>query len=59
MMNLKGSGRGLSLRHYPGIRLERLRKTTKNYVRIAGLRADILTRELSNTNRSTTTFGFH
>jgi len=26
--NLEGSGRGLILRYYPDIRLERLRKTT-------------------------------
>jgi hypothetical protein len=33
MMNwkdLKGSGRGKILRYYPGIRLEELKKTTKN-----------------------------
>jgi hypothetical protein len=35
------SGLGLILRHYPGIRLEGLRKATKTSVRIAGLRADI------------------
>jgi hypothetical protein len=29
-MRLKGSGRGLIIRYYPGIRVEGLRKTTKN-----------------------------
>jgi hypothetical protein len=40
-MDLEGSGGGLILRYFPGIRLERLRKTTKNSVRIAGLQAKI------------------
>jgi len=35
---LVGSGRGLILRYYPGIRLEGLRKTTKTSIRIAGRR---------------------
>jgi hypothetical protein len=37
---LEGSGRG--------VYLEGLRKTTENLVMIAGLRAEILTRDLSN-----------
>jgi hypothetical protein len=36
--DLKGSGRGLNSRYYPGIRLERPSKTTKTAVSIAGLR---------------------
>jgi hypothetical protein len=36
--DLVGSGRGLILRYYPGIHLEGLRKTTKNSIRMAGLR---------------------
>jgi len=42
------------------IRLDGLRKTTKNFVRVAGLRADIWTRVLPNTKpgcHSTTTLG--
>jgi hypothetical protein len=39
--DLEGRGRGLILRNYPGIRLEELRKTTKNYVITAGLQAEI------------------
>jgi hypothetical protein len=45
MINWKrfgGSGRGLILRHYSGIRLEGLRKTTKNSIRIAGYRGQDL-----------------
>jgi hypothetical protein len=37
--DLVGSGRGLILRYYPGIRLEGLRKTTKKWVRLAGRRS--------------------
>jgi hypothetical protein len=43
MMNWKGCGKKWSwpnLRHYPAICLEGLRKTTKNFVRIAGLQAE-------------------
>jgi hypothetical protein len=54
MMNwkvLEESGRGLILRYYPGIRLEGLRETTDTLFMIAGLRVEILTKNLSNTNR--------
>jgi hypothetical protein len=44
MMNWKGFGRGLILKHYPGIRMVGLRKTTKN-LRIASLQAKIWTRD--------------
>jgi hypothetical protein len=37
----EGSGRGLILRHYPSIYVERVRKTTRTSVMTAGLRADI------------------
>jgi hypothetical protein len=36
--DLVGSDRGLILRYYPGIRLEGLRKTTKNSIKTAGRR---------------------
>jgi hypothetical protein len=49
---LKGSGHGVILRHYPGIRLEGLRKT-----RIAGVKADILTRDCPNTKQNCYPFG--
>jgi hypothetical protein len=39
--DLDGSGRGLLLRYYPGIRLKGVRKARKTSVRIAGLRAKI------------------
>jgi hypothetical protein len=39
------------LRYYPRICIEGLRKTTKQSVRIAVFRADILTRVLSNTKQ--------
>jgi hypothetical protein len=35
----------------PTIRLESLRKTTKNISKIAGIRADIWTRDLPNTKQ--------
>jgi hypothetical protein len=35
---LVGSGRGIILKYYPGIRLEGLRRTTKTSIRIAGRR---------------------
>jgi hypothetical protein len=38
------------LRNYPGSGLEELRKTTNPSVRIAGLRAEISTRDLQNRN---------
>jgi hypothetical protein len=47
--DFEGSGHGLILRYYPGIRLEGQRKTMKIYVRIAGVRAEIWTRDLPNT----------
>jgi hypothetical protein len=47
---LEGSGRGLILRFYPGIRLEGLRNTAKK-LRISGLRAKIWTRDLQNTEQ--------
>jgi hypothetical protein len=34
--DLVGSGRGPILSYYPGIRMEGLRKTVKNTIRIAG-----------------------
>jgi hypothetical protein len=37
-----------NLRYSPGMFLEGMRKTTKTSVRIVGLRADILTRDLTN-----------
>jgi hypothetical protein len=37
---MKGSG-WLNLKYYPEIFLEELRKATKMYVKVAGLRADI------------------
>jgi hypothetical protein len=39
-----------NLEHYPRIRLDGLRKTTKT-ARIAGYRSNILTRELPNTKQ--------
>jgi hypothetical protein len=39
--DLEGSDRGLILRYYPGIRLERPRKTMKKSVRIAAVRAKL------------------
>jgi hypothetical protein len=50
-MNWKGYGRNGSwpnFRYYTVIFLEVLRKTTKNAVRIAGLRAEILIPNLPN-----------
>jgi hypothetical protein len=46
--NVQGSGCGLILRYYPGICVERLRKTTEDQVRIAGLCAEILTSDLQH-----------
>jgi hypothetical protein len=37
--------------YYPGIRLEEVRKTTKTSVRIVGLRDEILTRDIPNTEQ--------
>jgi hypothetical protein len=51
MINWKGfekSGRDLILRNDLSIRLEGLSKITKISVMIAGLRAEILTRDLPN-----------
>jgi hypothetical protein len=39
--DLVGSGRGLILRYYPGIRLEGLRKTTKSSISMAGHRGRV------------------
>jgi hypothetical protein len=39
--NLGGSGRGLILRYYPGISLERLVRTRNVSVRTAGIPAEI------------------
>jgi hypothetical protein len=50
--DLVGSGCGLTLRYYPGIRLEGLRKTTKTSTRIAG-------RQTQESNHSTTMFSVH
>jgi hypothetical protein len=47
---MEGSGRGLILRYYTGIRLEGLWKTTKHQ-RISGFRAEILTSDLSSTKQ--------
>jgi hypothetical protein len=47
--DMEGSGHDLTLRYYPGISLEGLRKTTRN-LSVAGLWADIWTRDLSNAN---------
>jgi hypothetical protein len=44
--DLEGRGRGLILSYYPSICLEELRKTTTPSVRIAGLRAEIWTRDI-------------
>jgi hypothetical protein len=55
MMIWKAGGRKRpwpNLRHYPDICLERLSKTTKPSVSIAGLRTDICNRDLPNTKRS-------
>jgi hypothetical protein len=43
-----------SLKYYPEICLEGLRRTTKTSVMIADLRAEIWTRDLPNTSRSVT-----
>jgi hypothetical protein len=51
MMKWKRCGRELSchnLRYYLGKFLEELRKTTKTSVKIAGVWAEIWTRDLSN-----------
>jgi hypothetical protein len=40
-----------NIRHYPGIRLEGLRKTTKTSIRMPGLWAEIWTRDLPNTKQ--------
>jgi hypothetical protein len=59
---LVGSGHGLILRYYPGIRLEGLRKTTRNLnqgSQSTGLRIKLGTSRMWNrsVNHSTTTFG--
>jgi hypothetical protein len=54
MMNWKGCEKRRSwpkLRYYQGIYLEGLRKIKKTSVRIAGLRAEIGTRDLPNTKQ--------
>jgi hypothetical protein len=54
MMNwkdLEGSGRGIIVRFYLGIRLEGLRKTTNISVRIAGVEAKIGPLGLPNTKQ--------
>jgi hypothetical protein len=43
--NVKGKGRDLILRYYPGIHLEGLRKSTETSVTKAGLRASYLNPE--------------
>jgi hypothetical protein len=51
-MNWKECGRKQlwpNLRYYPGFCLERLRETIKALVRIAGLQAEVLIQDLSNT----------
>jgi hypothetical protein len=57
---VKGSGRVLILRYYPGICLDELRKTTKN-LRVAGLgprfEPGISLIRSRSVNHSTTTFG--
>jgi hypothetical protein len=60
--DLVGSGLGLLLRYYPGIRLEGLRKTTKTLnqdSRSPGTRIECGTSRIRSRgiNRSTTTFG--
>jgi hypothetical protein len=45
---LEGTGRGLILRYYPGIRLEGFRKIS---VSVADLRAEILSRDLPKTKQ--------
>jgi hypothetical protein len=57
-----GGGRGIILRYYPGIRLEGLRKTTKNFnhdSRSPGARIESGTSRMRNmsVNHWTTTFG--
>jgi hypothetical protein len=54
MMNWKGFGRKWlwpNLIYYPSIHLERLKKTTKTLVRVAGLQTEILTWDLPNTKQ--------
>jgi hypothetical protein len=56
-MNVEESVRGLILIYCPDICLEGLSKTTKHLSQVAGLRAEIWTQDLPNTNHTTTTFG--
>jgi hypothetical protein len=46
--NWEGNSRGIILGYYSDIHMEELRKITKTSVRIAGLRAEISTRDLAN-----------
>jgi hypothetical protein len=46
-----GSGRDPILMYYYAIRLEELRKTIKTSIKIAGLQAEIWTRDLQNMNQ--------
>jgi hypothetical protein len=48
---VEGSGHVLILRYNPGIRVEELTKNTKTSVKIAGLRAETLTRDFPKTNQ--------
>jgi hypothetical protein len=48
---VEGSGRGLILRSYPGICLQRLSKERKTSDRIVGLRAEIWTWDFPNTKQ--------
>jgi hypothetical protein len=56
--DLEGSGCGLILRHSPGIRLERLRKTTKTSVRMGSPRAEMWTWALPTTKQECWPFDY-
>jgi hypothetical protein len=49
--DVEGSGRGLILRHNPGICVELLNKPRKTSISIAGLLPEIWTRDLTNTKQ--------
>jgi hypothetical protein len=48
---VEGSGHVLILRYNSGLRVEELTKNTKTSVKIAGLRAETLTRDFPKTNQ--------
>jgi hypothetical protein len=49
--DLEEKDRGLFLKYYPGICLQKLRKIVQTSIRLAGLQAEIGTRVLLNTKQ--------